>query len=99
MPKKVVGELAFRRRHHHAARVGKLLGVLVPGVVESRRLGQRVDRRLLSGQEVPALCRARALVAVEIGLLHAGRQHRRFLWIEADGHDVEFLADRFVNHA
>jgi hypothetical protein len=50
-------------------------------------------------EEVLALLGARPLVAFEVGLLLARRQHRRLARIEAHGHDIEFLADRLVDHA
>ena len=50
----VARQPALRRRDDDAARMRELLRLVVPREVEARRVGQRLDRRLVAGQEVPA---------------------------------------------
>src|SRR5215203_5532734 len=86
-------------RHDNAAGVRELVRRLVPEVMEAGGLGQRVDRRLIPRQEVPAALGLGTLVALEVRLLLPGGKYRSLFRIEAHGDDVEFLADGLVEHA
>src|SRR5439155_14919762 len=63
-----------------------------PDVAEARRFGEPIDRRLPTGEEVPASRGAGPLVAVEIRRLLRGSKRRLLPWIEADDDHVEIAA-------
>src|SRR5579883_470867 len=52
---KILGNLALRRDHHDRGSVRKLLRLLIPRVLKTKSVRQRLDVRLVPGQEVPAL--------------------------------------------
>ena len=71
------GRSGRRASGSRAGGVGVVLRLRVVGVAEPDRVGQRVDRRLVAGQEVPARLGARAVVALEVApLLRRGQLGR-----------------------
>src|SRR5438445_6168510 len=83
---------SLRRQHDDACGMGELPEALVPDVAEARRFGEPIDRRLPTGEEVPASRGAGALVAVEIRRLLRGSKRWLLTWIEADDDHVEIAA-------
>src|SRR5262245_32718709 len=67
----------------------ELCAGLVERVLETHRIGQRTDFRLVAGEEMPAGSRLRPAVLVEHPLLFGGRLLRCLRWIEADDHHRE----------
>ena len=86
------------RQHHDGGGVRVLVDPGIVLILEADGLGERVDRLRRSGQEMPAAGCAGTAVALEIVLLLCGGDGRRFLRIEADGDDVEFVADIELHH-
>src|SRR5260370_41851439 len=77
-------ELAVRSRHAN--------------IPESDRMGDRVDRGPLSGEEVPACGSLRTAVALQVKGLLLRRLLRRLAGIDADDDDIEVLARRELHH-
>src|SRR5206468_567393 len=78
----VAREAAIRREHHDAARVGELAALLIEEVAEPRGAGQGGDRRLVAGEEAPALLGPPAVLA-DVGLLLRGGELRGLRRVEA----------------
>src|SRR4029077_19103916 len=72
--------------------VRELLRRRVVSVAKAQRAGERLDGRLVAGQEVEALFGAGPAVALDVAVLLLQRQLRRLARIEADGQHIELLA-------
>ena len=98
-PVEVLRDGALRRQHLDRRAVRELPDLLVVRVAEADGVGQRVDRCLRPGQEVPAAGRLRPAVALDVARLLLRRQARAFLRVEADRDDVELAAGLEVQDA
>src|SRR5262245_6226395 len=91
-PVKITRDLALRRQDHNAAGVGVLLRHRVPDVTKADGLRQRLDGRLVAGQEMPAGFSAGFVIPAQIFRLLRRRQLRLFARIEAHAQVDELLA-------
>ena len=91
-PEEIAGHDALRRRDVDRRAVRVLLDVGVVGVAEADGVGQRLDRRLGAGQEVPAVRRRRPPVVRHVGRLLVGGEAEVVFRVDADDDDVEVLA-------
>src|SRR5262245_40924792 len=91
-PVKITRDLALWRQDHNAAGVGVLLRHRVPDVTKADGLRQRLDGRLVAGQEMPAGFSAGFVIPAQIFRLLRRRQLRLFARIEAHAQVDELLA-------
>src|SRR5437879_9389851 len=71
----------------------ELIRLLVPFVMESDRLSQPLDVRFITGQEMPAILSASAVVCFHVCLLFLSGKLWRLARVETDCDDFVLLAD------
>src|SRR6266446_5494148 len=77
----------------------KLSGLGIVFVLKTCSLGERVDGLLRSGQEMPTLSCAGTSISLQKFCFLGGRHLRGFAGIEADGENVELVADVELQHS
>ena len=94
----VARNAALGRQDHDGRGVRVLIAGGVVLILKADSLGEGVDRVGRACQEVPAGGGAGTPVALEVVRLFCGGDFGSFFRIEADGDDVEFVADVELDH-
>src|SRR5439155_13471397 len=86
-PVEVSCEVAIWSQHHDARRVKVLFGLRIVVVSKADRLRQLANRRLVTGQKMPASAGVRPAIKPDIDGFLCGSKRRFFGGIKTDSHD------------
>src|SRR5947207_15569675 len=88
-------ETAYRGQRHNSRGVKVLFGLRIVVVSEAYGLCQFTNRRLITGQKMPACASVRSIVETDINCLFSGSKGRFLGGIEDVGDDFKLSADVF----
>src|SRR5438067_9968975 len=90
---KIARDFPIRGENHNAARMRVVFARGIVKVMKPDFIRDAPDGFFAAGEKMPARLRTRSPVAAEISLFFRHRLVRRFVWINAEMHDLEIFAD------